>query len=564
MLLKSSGLFIFFLVFMSSFSNQILYSESGSINDKLYPLWKYAAAGKLAARPAVSSDGVYLYSEDRNIHSLTTEGKLKWKFRIEGRPADSLSIGVDGTVYVCSMAGNLYAINPEGRLLWMHDLGGSPAGEPAVSVDGTVYLAFESGVLAAVSHTGFIRWKIDTGIPTDAPPLIDAGEAIYTFGSDGSLSCRTPWGGLLWEKSAAGEAYYGTASAVSNHILYTASADRLKAFKSDGSCLWSTETPAAASAIIIIPDAVFCLFENGLSAFYDFDGGLLKQSEEPGLSSYPAAGTSGIYILRGSRLVIMDFNGKLLSDRKPEGLTLMQPVLGENLLVCGTREWVACAFDAESSLNAGWTQKGGGASHDGASGEKKWHFNEAACSFNMDYLYLRNYLQSGDKKDKLDALAEIKERIAADGVDRGEYYLLHLVHQTLTGAMQNRIYPEVRAEAANILGAYGNFESVELLVSALEEEEYSHVSASIIRALGNLGTDYKGLASKAVYNKIVRENSAMYDRLVLAAVEASERILLYNGISSTGYAHRVLLEIMRGPYSSAMRRKAVEVLRSIQ
>lgn len=528
-------------------------------------LWKYAAAGKLAARPAVSADGVYLYSEDRHIHALTAGGALRWKFRITGRPADSLSIGRDGSVYACSSDGNLFAVNPAGQQLWKHELPDSPVGEPAVSVDGTVFLCTESGLLYAISHTGFIRWAVDTGGGFDSPPVIDAGEAVYTFTDSGGIKCWSPWGSLVWEKPNPEEhSFSGRQAAVHEHVLYTSAGRRLYAVKPDGGELWSAPLPAECTAIIIIPDAVLCVFSDGSAAALDFRGGVLWHSDLTGLSSYPAAGDNCVYILRGTKLSRMSFTGGLISETEPAGLTLMQPVLGNNILVCGTREWVACAFEAESTLESGWTQKGGGAAHDGASGEKKWHFNPVAYNSNMDYLYLRSYLNTGEQRDKLEALDEIEQRIAEDGIDRGENYLLHLVHQALTGSEHDRYYPAVRVRAAEILGVYGSFESVELLAAALNEEEQPHVSAALITALGKLGTDYKGLASAAIYTKIVRENNKMYDRLVFAGIEAAERMIQYNGASTTGYAYRILLEIMRGGYSSGMRRKALEVLRSIK
>ena len=370
---------------------------------------------------------------------------------------------------------------------------------------------------------------------------------------------------MVWEYEP--EAAQSTAvrqSAVDRHVLYTAWGRRLQAVTPDKEILWDTELPVDCTALIIIPDGIFCLFENGKTAAYDFSGTELWQGEGAGFSSYPAAGDNGIYILRGEKLSLMDFSGKIVSDTEPGELTMMQPVLGDDLLVCGTREWVACAFKAESTLMAGWTQKGGGASHSGASGEKKWYFNDKAYRANMDYLYLREFIYSGSQQEKLDALDEIKQRIAADGIDRGENYLLHLVHLALTEEQISRAFPAVRAKAADILGVYGTFESVELLVSALGEEQQSYVSTSIISALGRLGTDYRGLASRAIYDKIIRDNNKMYDRLVLAGIEAVEKILSYGGVSESGYGYRVLIGIMRGGYSTVLRRKAVEVLRSIK
>ena len=546
-------------------------------------LWKYAAGGQLVSRPAVSATGVYLYSEDRQLHALNPGGEPRWKLRISGRPADSLSIGKDGTIYLCTASGMLHAVNPAGRELWSLDAGGEPAGEPAATVSGTVYLALKSGELLAVSHTGFLRWKTDTGAELSSPPAVDAGEAIYTFGPGGGIKCWTPWGSLRWEIPPEREAERFTGgrgtgelppSAIHDHILYTSRAKQLQAITPGGEMLWNSELSSECTALIVIPDGLFCLFEDGRTAAYDFGGGRLWTGQGAGFSSYPAAGDSGIYILRGSKLSFMDFSGRVIIDTEPEGISLNQPVLGKDLLVSGSEEWVACAFAADSSLGDIWSQKGGGASHDGTSGLRKWYFNEAEYLSNMDYLYLREFINSDSRRDKLDALEEIEDRIAADGIDRGESYMLQLVHYALTesskriktnetGMSQN--YPAVRKKAASILGEYGTFESIELLTAVLAEEKYQDVSAAIISALGELGADYNGLVLQAIYNKVVKDNNgSTQERLLWSAIEAVEKITAYSGIPASGYGYRVLLEIFRGNYSAGARRRAGDVLRSLK
>ncbi len=546
-------------------------------------LWKYAAGGELISRPAVSAAGIYLYSEDRQIHALTPQGAVRWKFRLSGRPADSLSIGADGTVYACTDDGKLYAVNSAGRLIWQVDTDGAPAGEPAAAIDGTVYLAHKSGRLCAVSHLGFERWSIDTGNAILQPPVVDAGEAVYTFDDTGAISCRTQWGELRWTMPAAGQSDDNVNklkavrhAAVNRHVLYTSLGRNLQALTPEGEVLWSDEMRDDISALIVLPEekGLFVLYSDGLTEALDFTGELLWSGQGAGYSSYPAAGDNSIYIMRGSKITIMDFTGKILYDTEPSGITLTQPVLGNNLLVCGSEEWVACAFTAESSLGDGWTQKGGGAAHDGTSGVRKWHFNETLFLSDMDYLYLRETIQSGDINDKIRALEEISDRIAAEGADRGENYLLHLVHLALSESlltMESGIfpaaddYPSVRKKAADILGKYGNFESIELLTVVLGEEKYEDASASMILALGSLGSDFNGLPLEAIYNKVViDDNGKGSERLALAAVSAVGKITDYSGAAVSGYGYRTLLEIFRGNYSAGTRRKAGEVLRSMK
>ncbi len=560
-------------------------------------LWKYAAGGRLLSRPAASTFGIFLYSEDRHLHALSPDGSLRWKLRISGRPSDSLSIGADGTAYVCNKDGVIHAVNPAGNILWRYDAGGGPAGEPAASADGTVYLGLTSGELFAFSHTGFLRWRINTGYRLTSPPVVDAGEAIYTFAPDGRISCWTQWGDLRWELSSKGPVteteaglpvdenqssaelssqavFLNRPAAVDSHVLYTSCMGALQAVSPEGAELWRVPLRAECEAVIVIPGGLFCLLGDGRTEARDFNGALMWEGQGAGFSSYPAAGDKGIYILRGPKLTLMDFNGEILLDTEPIGISLMQPVLGQDLLVCGSEEWVACAFAAQSSLGDEWGQKGGGASHDGSSGVRKWSFNESDYLSNMDYLYLREFINSGDKKNMLKALSEIEERIAADGLDRGESYLMRLVHYAFTGNSK-RInargpnvlydYPSVRTKAAGIMGKYGTFESIDILTSVLKEEKHQDVSAAIITALGALGSDYDGKSLWAIYNKVINDdNERVEKRLVFAGIDAVEKISAYSGVFSSSYGYKLLLEIYRGSFSASARRKAGEVLRSIR
>ncbi|HAK47437.1 MAG TPA: hypothetical protein DCO79_16145, partial [Spirochaeta sp.] len=516
-------------------------------DNELVPLWKYAAGGVLVSPPAVSGSGVYLYSEDRQIHAVSTKGEPLWKFRMPGRPSDTLSVGHDGTVYACTLDGRMFAVNQAGRALWRFEADGEPAGAPAVSADGTVYLALKTGELSAVSHTGFTRWKINSENGISGVPVIDSGNAVYFADDAGSVYCYSPWGTEKWvlesEQKTAGAEWI---AAIDQHILYSGFDRRLQAVEK-GEIIWSRAMPADLTGIVIFPDGLFCSFSDGTCSAYDREGNELWTAEGGGYYSYPVAGGKRIFMLNRSGLVSIDFSGKIEGSGRVDAIRLTQPVMGGGLLVCGSEQWVACAFNVSDEIGAGWSQKGGGPAHSGTSGSKRWYFDEAEYLRNMDYLYLKQYITSGSTDEKLDAVEEIGNRIAAEGIDRGEQYLLHLLHMALTEGNIRRIisegsrsndYPAIRREAARLIGLYGNFESIELLTAVLAEEEHYDVSAAIIAALGELGADYNSLPQIAIYNKVIKDNNgSAYGGLALAAIGAVAKISEYTGVPGSGYGY---------------------------
>ncbi|MDC7226690.1 MAG: PQQ-binding-like beta-propeller repeat protein [Spirochaetales bacterium] len=542
--------------------------------NELVPLWKYAAGGVLVSPPAVSGTGVYLYSEDRQIHAVSTSGDPMWKFRMPGRPVDSLSVGRDGTVYASTLEGRLFAVNQAGRALWRYDADSEPAGAPAVSADGTVYVASKNGELAALSHTGFIRWKIKIDGSITGSPVIDAGEAVYISDDNGALYSFSPWGTRRWtiDPPAAGSDGHWTA-AIDSHILYSAYGSTLRAIEG-GEVLWSINLPARISGIVIFSGGLFCSLENGNAMAFERSGVQLWQAEGSHYDTYPVAGASRIFLLSRGGLISLTPEGQLEGAGIVEGIALTQPVMGGGLLVCGSEQWVACAFNVADDTGAGWSQKGGGPDHSGVSGRNRWYFNEEDYMKNMDYLYLKQYITAGSTDEKLEAIEEIGSRIAAEGIDRGEQYLLHLLHlaltegnirRTITADSRSNDYPAVRREAAKMIGLYGNFESIELLTAVLEEEKHYDVSAAIMRALGELGTDYDNLPLISIYNKVIKDNNgSAHSGLALAAMDAVADITEYSGVPGSFYGYRALMEIYKGHYSSGIKRKAGEVLRSIR
>ncbi len=180
-------------------------------------------------------------------------------------------------------------------------------------------------------------------------------------------------------------------------------------------------------------------------------------------------------------------------------------------------------------------------------------------------------LDSFYNRERSAALLEISTRIDADASAGGLGYMLPLLYRALGGGIiqifRDRTssagtdYPEMRAEAARLIGKIGNFESVEILVKVLEQEKENTVSSAIISALGELGTNNRNISLQAVYNKIVSASAGDgEDRMAAAAIGAVEKISAYSGNFNTAYGTRTLIEIYRGNYSKNIKVGARDAL----
>lgn len=540
-------------------------------NILLNPIWEYASGGKTIGVPVVS-DKVYIYAEDRQIHALSFKGDEQWTFFLSGRPADTLCAGQDGSLYASTKEGLFYAINKRGKKIWSINFDSEPSGAPSIAPDGTIYIGLKNRKLCALSHKGILRWKADCPSELLGSPFIDGGTAVYFYAVDGKIYSCSPWGDILWTVDTACLDGRFMNAAIKDHVLYAAAGKNLMAITSDKKELWSVSFSSNCSGISIFEKGLFLVFESGKTAAYNFSGELLWENDKQFYSSYPISGEKYLYMNAENGLSCIDFNGNEVGFGQVEGLSLTQPVMGNEIIVCGSEEWIVSAFyitDSEASL---WSQKGGGASHSGKASKKRWYFDEEQYKDDINYLFLKQQINEGTIEDKKAAVDEIALKLeGGKGASRREDYLLQLLYEVLSqgslsftvrGRTSYNDTPKVKIKASDLIGRYGNFESVEILSAILAEEEDYTVSIAIIKALGQLGTNYKGMPMHAIYNKVVNDNSSTaYNNLALAVIEACQNIREYCGDGSGGLYSATLFTIYRGHYSAAVRKKAVEALR---
>lgn len=130
----------------------------------------------------------------------------KWKFDF-GMPADAtISIGIDGTIYL-GASGGVGAIESEsGRIKWVYlieeELRSHQTRIPtSIGSDGTIYLTLFDGTVRAIDPgDGIEKWRkkvSDTWI-TSSPVIGDDGK-IYVATCDGKIVCLNSDGEICWE-----------------------------------------------------------------------------------------------------------------------------------------------------------------------------------------------------------------------------------------------------------------------------------------------------------------------------------------------------------------------------
>jgi outer membrane protein assembly factor BamB len=223
------------IVFFGSFDNSFyaVDAETGAL------VWKFDAQDVISwARPLVYKQAIYTPSLDGNLYKLGLDGKLIWKFAMNGGTGCSPTAWND-TIYVGSSDKNLYAISIDGTLRWKFPTNSYVFSSPAVH-DGIVYFgSMDDNVYAADAKTGNLIWKFRAKAAINCSPVIHDGK-VYIGSMDHNLYCLNAKDGkLVWkfemqnicELFAYGEGDVGYVSSFDHH-LYAINVDT-------GKLLWS-------------------------------------------------------------------------------------------------------------------------------------------------------------------------------------------------------------------------------------------------------------------------------------------------------------------------------------
>ena len=193
---------------------------------------------------------------------------------------------------------------------------------------------------------------------------------------------------------------------------------------------------------------------------------------------------------------------------------------------------------------------------------------------NAEIRIIREQAVSQDRDMKLLALENIQEMLddgkLSTGAPEAHFVLDYLAGEGLSHQVrENRrlinYYPEVRRQAANLLGQLGGENAQTTLAMVLLNDIEPMVKAEAAYALGQLGSNEDNLASQAIANVILLEEYALPDNnLAFASLLAFEKLAAANDGLNDSAAFEAIIRIAQGNYIRKVRLKAVQVLDSLR
>jgi hypothetical protein len=541
-------------------------------------LWRAATGGQIRSRPAMGPEGtIYALSEDSFLYAWVSGGSLTWKHDLGWIPWDCLSVSEDGTIYAGLKNADFIAVNPHGGRLWTVRLDGLPAGDPAIARDGTVLVGTSAGTLVAFSHLARREWSVTLPGAITAAPVIDGAGSIYLVAADRRLYALTPWGEFKWSLpfSAAPGA---PAIAADGTVVLGTEGGEIVAVSPSGDVQWRTRLGAPVSGVAVDALRIVAGTSAGRVVGYSTEGRELWRRETAKPVSAPP-------LLVGDRVILSARDGSIIAVDPARGVvsSLAQGAAGgaslvdNGVLLVGGRDWIVSALGTSDSGSfpsgpdsAPWPQAGHDARHSGRTDAAPGAGNGALLDANPDYLYLQSLMSAPGRDGIRLFLSDVGGRVASRSLGKSTWYTVRmlenvagfgLVSQARLNQKLVNDFPDLRAEAAGLLGRVGSAGSRDALVRAVGAETDSVALAAEIRALGAIASDGDGGSLRAILKAFTLRASQPPDsRLASAVVESVSRIAAYEGAIAEPSAIQALLSISRGDYDPTVKAAALSVL----
>jgi len=183
--------------------------------------------------------------------SLSSEGKLRWKRRLEA-PVEGLAVEGTGDGLFASLSGGLlYYLNAEGTPLWKYRLE-TPARALSASEKGNCACASEgSGRVLCLSTEGKLLFCAHLEAPAASLRLSQDGTTLVA--ADGSgVSLVAGDGRVLWRKTfAEGISDFATTVSCTKTVVLSKS---VRSLSLDGSERWTVPVPEGTAAVRMSED----------------------------------------------------------------------------------------------------------------------------------------------------------------------------------------------------------------------------------------------------------------------------------------------------------------------
>jgi HEAT repeat protein len=193
---------------------------------------------------------------------------------------------------------------------------------------------------------------------------------------------------------------------------------------------------------------------------------------------------------------------------------------------------------------------------------------ELYLSQDLEIQILRSQALSNDREMKELALRGVRDMVQNGTATEGVYAILEslasegVARRVRSNGSVVNYYPEIRREAAELLGQVGGERAKNTLVDVLRDDPEPMVLAEAAYALGQIGLNPENEVSDRIVQTLLMENASETpdNNLAFSLIISLERLSEQTGGLADPEVLNVLLETASSPYIRTVRRRAVEAI----
>jgi outer membrane protein assembly factor BamB len=269
-------------------------SPYSTVDNPMGEKWRYVAKNWIYSGIAIDSDeNIYFGDFSGYVHSVTLEGKLRWRSRCGDFSSITSTplITDEGVLYIGSWDDKFYALNmSNGDGIWYFNAGATIDSSPVIDDNGVIYFGVMEPAIeqigrlyALYSSNGTEKWHYDTGFYITSDPAVGDDGTIYFGSLDSYFYALNPNGTLKW-RFKTGHYIKGPPSINDEGSIFFGSYDDyLYALYPNGTMKWKTVIGTGTETNpSFLPDGTIIVGDDNLYAIYPENGTIKWIYELPG------------------------------------------------------------------------------------------------------------------------------------------------------------------------------------------------------------------------------------------------------------------------------------------
>jgi len=316
-------------------------SNYDTSSNKGVVLWKYtigrpASGGIVKTSPVLDENGNIYVGVGKYMYSISSDGKLRWKFAVRGDIESSAAVGSDGSIYFGSKDGFFYAVSPGGILRWKFNATTWVISSPVIDDKGDIYFGSNNYYFYALHPDGTLKWKFYVGDSISSSPAIGNDNIFFTTDFTRELYALYLNNGTMSWKASIGFYFSSRGPAVgpSGNVYVCDSEDMVHAWREDGS---HARTLGVGGDVAIGRDGTLYAGTNKFYAInpdgsYKWSFSLPTNPNGINMDNVPAIGSDGtIYFGTATgELYALDSDGSMRWKSALNSKIAVGPVIGKD------------------------------------------------------------------------------------------------------------------------------------------------------------------------------------------------------------------------------------------